>query len=220
MKGLYIGAAVAAALLTGGTAFAMNRKRSPQDKVKPLAELPPVVPSMKAVGTPAAAGLPGLTKVGGAAGIVGAGLVFNELQGRVVDGVVGTNAGNFTRLFGQATLPVLVGKGAGELTKALGGSAGLQQTANQLAGVGAAAAAVFGAPALVGVASAKAVGEGASALIGLIGGKQAERDVRNAVSQLDPFKTGSLAQQAVAPVGNAIRDVGNFFGGLFGGGRK
>jgi hypothetical protein len=77
----------------------------------------------------------------------------------------------------------------------------------QVAGGATAVGLVLGTPAAAGVLIAKGAGELTSAAIGEIFGEEAEKDVRNAVSQLDPLKTGTVAN-----------DVVTFVGGLFGGG--
>jgi hypothetical protein len=143
---------------------------------------------------------------GGAAAIVGAGLKLQELEAKLVGAVGGNQATqDATKVFGHmGLLGFGAQQGAKELLKAVGADANTQKHVSQVAGVGAVAAAVFGAPVLVGVGAAKLAAEGVSAAIGLVAGKEAEKDVRNAVSQLDPFKTGSAAHTVVKGVADVI----------------
>jgi len=193
------------------SAAALKRKASGATAaVQPVASNTPVVPAppLEAPGLlPGGIKVPDLSSlipagVGSTLATVGAGLALDEGLAAVVGAVGGNEAEkDLTRLTGIAgAAGILVGKGAEEAAKAIGLDKGGQQASKEIAGIGTVLAPIVGAPAFLAIAEAKLVGEGISAVVGAVAGEKAEQDLRNAVSQLDPTKTGSLANQVVETV--------------------
>lgn len=134
------------------------------------------------------------------------GLKSLELQENLV-GALGANEAtkDAVRVFGHtATVGFLAQQGLEKAAEAVGLDKKTAKDIGQVGGISAAAGLVLGAPAVVGVAGIKLAAEGISAAIGAIAGKETEQAVRGFVSEADPFKTGSAANQLLAGVGNAI----------------
>lgn len=166
----------------------------------------------------------GLTAGGAAttAATVAAGVVGLELQGAALEALGRNDAsGDTARTFGlPATVGLLTDSGVKKAAELLGADAASPPVRHvaQTAGIGAGVVTVLGTGFLPAVVTGKLVAEGASALIGAIGGEAAEQSVRNAVSELDPTKTGSLASNVTGAVGGAISGATSFLtGGLLGG---
>jgi len=134
------------------------------------------------------------------------GLKSLQLQEAVV-GALGANEAtqDAVRVFGHvASVGFVAQQGLERVADVVGIDKETGKDIGQVGGIAAAAGLVLGAPAVLGVAGIKLAAEGVSAAIGAIAGEEAEKAVRGAVSELDPFRTGSAANQAIATIGNAI----------------
>ncbi|WP_143195443.1 hypothetical protein [Archangium sp. Cb G35] len=143
---------------------------------------------------------------GGAGAMIDLGLKSLELQEHIV-GALGANEAtqDAVRVFGHvASVGFVAQQGLEKLAEAVGIDKELGKDIGQVGGIAAAAGLVFGAPVVGAVAAVKGAAELASAAIGAIAGEETEKAVRGAVSELDPFKTGSLANQVIGGIGDAI----------------
>ncbi len=134
------------------------------------------------------------------------GLKSLQLQEAVV-GALGANEAtqDAVRVFGHvASVGFVAQQGLERVADFVGLDREAAKDVGQVGGIAAAAGLVLGAPALVGVAAIKGAAELGSAAIGAIAGKEAERAVRGAVAEFDPFKNGSLANQVIGGIGDAI----------------
>jgi len=128
-----------------------------------------------------------------------------ELQRELVGALGGNEA---TRaavgVFGApATAGFLAQQGTQALLGAVGVTGGVAKGIAQVVGISAATG-PFAPAVLPAVAVAKLVGEGVSALVGVIGGPEAERGLRDAVKELDPFRNGSVVSNLVKGVADGI----------------
>jgi hypothetical protein len=143
---------------------------------------------------------------GGAATTAAVGFVGIKAQEALVE-ALGANQATIdtVRVFGApATVGFLAQQGTLAAADVLGLDATFSKHLAQTIGIVApiAAVPVLGIPAAIGIATTKLAAEGVSAVIGAVAGAETERAVRDAVSLLDPFKTGSAVNQAIGALGN------------------
>lgn len=154
----------------------------------------------------------GAPQLGGVLGTIAAGVTLQNLVGNVAEAVGGQGAGAVARVAPLGIgLGVIAGSLAGQGVAALGAG----KEVSREVGVVATAGVIAGAPVAVGVAGLQLAGKGAQAVLGLVAGEGVSHAVSNAVSQFDPFKSGSVANTLVSGVASGVKAVGNFFGSIF-----
>ena len=226
---LLAGAAVATAALA--YLYATSKPKGAL-AVAPVAQAPEEVAQgagVEAPSTPppAGVGLPDIdvSQIGGsgAAGVAStiiAGLVISEGAGQVVEALGGGKGkADLVRLSWAGPPTWGVGTAMASdwaLEQAGMKDADTRKHISMVAGIGAGAASVFGAPAIAVVAAGKGILEAGSWALGEIAGEQAEHDARWLVSRLDPTLAGTPLNVPVAWMGAGMESLMGSIGGLFG----
>jgi hypothetical protein len=146
---------------------------------------------------------PAVPKAAGVAATVFAGIKANAAVGDFVEKVAGEGAGDVARI-NISLAPALLAK---EATQRVLAHVGAPPGVAKHVGITVGTVALVGAP---GVAI-KAGAELLSAGIKVVAGKKTEQAVRNAVSQFDPTKKGSLANKAISPISKGVKALGKLF---------
>jgi hypothetical protein len=211
---LIIGAVAAAGVFGAYLLWQKNQEQAVQaaaaapPMVAPAVVMPkPAAPAQLAA-APSAPTLPKLPQALSTFGTAVAGVQVQAAIGSAVEKVGGVEAGKVATVAQAAVgLGILVGKGTEKLADALGAPKEVGATAGILTGT----AVVFGAPAAVGVASLKVAGVAAQAVLKAVAGEKVEAAVSGAVSQLDPFLKGSVANTVVTPIAVGVKAIANVF---------
>lgn len=180
-------------------------KAAPADQVAPTlaGQVAPPVALTASPGAPAVPKLEVPKSAGSTVATVAAGIAVNSAVANLVEKAAGKGAADVTAINISAAPAVLAKK----LTENVLVKVGAPPEVAKHTAITVGAAVVIGAPAIPLKAGAELVSLGIKA----VAGQKAEETVRNAVSQLDPTKPGSIANKAVQPVSKLVKGIGKIF---------